>query len=801
MTEPAGEQSSKYLLLGLCLTAMATVLLELVLTRLFSATVGYHFAFMIVSLTMFGMTLGALVTLVQSAPDADSVSNSLVTNAYLFAISVIAVFLGYNVGSPLMLAAGPLIWITLSFVLFSIPFYFSGICICLCLSRFQEVGKLYSADLIGAGLSCPLLVIGLSFTDGQGVLTCAGLLAGLGGLCFAAHKKIGARRDSETGRLLNLGGVIVVFCTAALFLPRFPINIGVDQPIEYVKWSPVGRVVVTTFEGPAVSWAKVPIRNPPQVDQKGLYIDFGAFTVMTSGKATIAQLETLKRDITAVGNYLRPGTSLFVIGVGGGRDVLTGLLFGQRSIDGIEVNPAIVHMLTRKYADFVGHLGEKPGVNIINDEARNWLARSDKRYGLIQCSLVDTWSASSSGAFMLTENVLYTKEAFELYLKHLEPRGILSFLRWGDEHEPGQILRMLNLAKYATSRMGITDFGSHLILIGAPYRIGDHTIGDMLVSLQPFSSDDIERVQKLAEQEGFKLLWLPAKAGDKPVAAVEPFASLIRNQNTFNPGMPSDDSPFFFTPVNPSNNESSMAEPAQGKGLALLLFTFCLSIILVVSTIVVPAWTKMRLKLGSLREIVISAAFFAFVGLAFMQVEVGQIERLTVMLGNPTYSLSVVLFALLLASGIGSYLAEVLQRKGHDPVSLLRQGLISSMILVAVSALASLFLLQSLAAAQTSLRIIAAIALVSIPALFMGWGFPLGMTIFTRKNPNAGAWFWAINGTASVLGSVLAAIFSITLGITATMMIGSGFYFLAWMVALLPLGITDGALPKIAGPG
>ncbi len=376
--------SNMFLRIGLGLIAMATVLLELILTRIFSVTAGYHFAFMIVSMTMFGMTLGALAVLVKQKLDLQATMQFLATNACFFAISTVLTFGIYSLFNQALLQVSPLLWIVVSFILFSIPFYFSGICVSTCLSRFRDIGKLYSADLIGAALACPLLVAGLSVTDGQNILTFSGLMAASASLFFSLDtKKYGWLKTYFCGVL------IFIFCLSAFYLPRAPIEIsGCNGLIDYVKWSPVGRVVVASYKGPAISWAKVPITNPVEVAQKGIWIDFGAFTVMTSGSATPDQLEPIKRDITAVGNFLRPAKSLFVIGVGGGRDILTGLLFGQQRIDGIEVNPAIVHMLRRKYADFVGNLTEKPGVNIINDEARNWLARSGRKYELIQCSLV-----------------------------------------------------------------------------------------------------------------------------------------------------------------------------------------------------------------------------------------------------------------------------------------------------------------------------------------------------------------------------------------------------------------------------
>jgi hypothetical protein len=745
---------------------MATVLFELILTRLFSITSGYHFAFMIVSMTMFGMTLGAIVSMVRIPVDAETTRGALIQNACLLGVTIPLTFFLHNYVDGLMAQIGPFAWIAISFALLSIPFYFAGVCMSLCLTRFSDVGNLYCADLLGAGLSCPILVWGLSYVDAQDILTAAGVIAAVSAVCFAFFAN-----DCMEKRRYMPAVIASVIAFGCFLLPRPAVNIHADNPIELVKWSPVGRVVVTELEGPAVTWGKVSVKSPP-VPQKGLYIDFGALTVMTTANATAQQLEPIKEDITALGNSLRPDRSLFVIGVGGGRDILTGLLFNQRFIDGVEVNPAIVSMLKNKYAEFVGNLATKGGVNIVNDEARNWLARSGKKYGVIQCSLVDTWSASSSGAFMLTENVLYTKEAFELYINHLAPGGILSFLRWGDEHEPGQILRMLDLGKNALHSIGINDFATHMMLVSAPYRDGDHWIGNLFVSNQPFSDADKQLVANTARERGYKLLWVDG------MAAVEPFASSIKADSVIDPGMPSDDRPFFFTPIKPSANESSIAEPAAGRGLALLFFTFAMAAFLVIATILVPVGATMRGKVGASKEVLASGLYFSCLGLSFMLVEVGQIERLTIFLGNPTYGLSVVLFALLLSSGIGSFIVNRLLEKGAPLRELAFIGLISSAVLISISALISGLCLGQLDAAPIIERILLSIALVCMPGFFMGWAFPLGMTMF-NKTGTGGSWFWAVNGATSVLGSIVAAIFSITVGIKMTLFIGAGCYILA----------------------
>jgi hypothetical protein len=768
--------------IGLALVSMSVVLLEMILTRLFSASAGYHFAFMIVSMTMFGMTAGALYAFARPPANESDLFKALAKNASLSSIGVSLAYVAHHFVNEALSTIGPFAWIALTFLVYSVTFFFAGACVCFCLTRFQEVGKLYCADLIGAAISCPLLIMGLTLADPQTIVAFSAFAAAIGALFFAGNI-VKIERTKQV--------IFAVVAMALCALPFVPQGLGsmpaVFGKVEYLKWSPIGRVVACTVNGPPETWARVKREKPPlSVPQKLLWIDFGASTVMTAGDATPEQLEPIKRDVTAVGNWLRPGRSLFVIGVGGGRDVLTGLLHGQKKIDGIEVNPAIVSMLRDKYGDFNGHLTRRPGVNIVNDEARNWLARSNNKYGLIQCSLVDTWAASSSGAFMLTENVLYTKEAFELYIKHVEQDGVLCFLRWGDQKESGQILRMLNLAKSALHSIGVKDVGAHIMLITSPFD-DKHNVGTMLVSPQPFSQADIDKLVSIAKEEGYSLMWVPG------VAKVEPFASAITTSEV-DPGMPTDDRPFFFTPVKAAAHESTLGEPAKGLGLTLLIFTFCLTLVLVVLVILFPLWKSTGKKLGSRRHTLSSILFFSSLGVAFMLIEVAQVQRLTVLLGNPTYGLSIVLFALLLSSGAGSYIAQILFDRGSTAERLLQIGLVMAAALTLGSALTFTGWLPMLEPVQLGTRIAVALPLVALPGFFMGWGFPLGMTIFTREANEAGAWFWAINGATSVLSSVLAAMISIVWGIETTLATGA----ICYLVALLSLFILKGGSKKRA---
>ncbi len=768
MSLPTDESSSKStasdlirpdwrVSLGLFVIAMSVVLLELVLSRFFSVSTGFHFAFMIVSITMFGMTIGAIATFLKIPRDEGKVLTALSTSSSLFAISIPVAFVLQILYNHIMDALTPFGWIGVTFITFSVPFFFAGVCLSLCLSRFQSVGRLYAYDLLGAAVSCPLLVGGLTYASGPAVLMTCGILAAVSSMLFTLRSLSGF---SLKGMILPL--TAVVLCVVALVAPLPDFRKVADAPVEYVRWTPLGRVIVTSELASVFTWGKKKDDSASKMTQKGLFIDSGALTVMT--KASDPEtLAPLKEDLTAVGNAVRPADSLFVIGAGGGRDILTGLLFEQKSIDACEVNPAIVEMLKGKYADFVGRIHEKPGVNIVNEEARVWLEKSKKKYGLIQCSLVDTWAASSSGAFMLTENVLYTKEAFQVYLDHLKPTGVFSVIRWGDEKRPAELFKLLALARSSLNSRGIQDTNDKIMMIGGPSNIEDAWMGLMLMSPTAFSQADIDLIKNLCTERGYKILWLPNGEGK------EPFISYMKAPVTTD--LPSDDRPFFFT--------SAGLDLGTNEGLAILVFTFLLSFVLVSFTILLPLWLKVGAKLTRGALFLPSAIYFTTLGMGFMLVEVGLIQRLTIFLGSPTYGLTVVLFALLLSSGAGSYFTQWRIDAGASPAKLARIGLLMSGLLSLVACFVTLTFASMFPTIGLMERVALSILVVATPGFFMGWCFPLGMTMFAGENVEAGAWFWGVNGATSVLGSIIAAIISIQLGITYTLATGGVVYLLA----------------------
>jgi len=390
----------------------------------------YHFAFMAISLAMFGLAAGAVLVEVAKKRDA---FRSLEWSALAFAISSVVCFvvqlrIPVNPEREIALTA-------LAFTLIAIPFVFAGIVICIALTRFPGyTGGLYAADLAGSAAGCILTIPILDHIHAPSAVILNAGIALLGVAAFGAHR----RRFAFALTAAAVVAGFAFFNASAKIVDIRWIKGGPNAGNAlYEKWNALSRIAVGDFNTSPFGWGMSPAYKPKrELQQLWLNIDSGAATVITKFDGDFAAVDHLKFDVTALAHYLRSNGSVFVIGVGGGRDILTALAFGQRRVVGAEINPDIIDVLTKRFADYAGHLDSRPQVVLEHGEARSTLERSAEKFDVIQASLIDTWAASSAGAYVLTENGIYTKEAWRGFLNHLTPDGILTMSRWYQESQP-----------------------------------------------------------------------------------------------------------------------------------------------------------------------------------------------------------------------------------------------------------------------------------------------------------------------------------------------------------------------------
>lgn len=760
---------------------MGTLVHELLLTRIFSVTMWYHFAFMAISIAMFGLTAGAVaVYRFQKFFDRDPLhyfSLSAIASSVLIVFSFF-VHLSIPFLAPKDLVGALSLGLTFSVI--ALPFVASGIGITLALTRFGiPVGKIYAADLVGAAIGCLVFFLLLNYTDGP-----SAVLINAGGIGFVGLRLTRHKYYRLFPLLILLFGVAnaITFSASKPLLRLVWIKGGLDPKPLYETWNSYSRIAV--YDDPLIAekpfgWglSSRTILEDSVPKQLLLNIDAGAGTVLTEFDGDLRKVSYLKYDLTNLAHYLRPGSDVLALGAGGGRDLLSALVFGQKSATGVEINQAIVDALDNKFSEFTGKLSRYSNVKLINQEARNYIVQSSLKYDIIQVSLIDTWAATAAGAFALSENALYTQEAWEEFIEHLYSGGILTFSRWWVVDNPAEIYRMVSLAASALRATGVQDPRAHIMLIrnDFPSSGGPDGIGTILVSNKPFSASDVQATQALCDSMNFVFALTPQSSVDPNLAMLTTLdgPSQLSSAMGLKLAAPTDDNPFFFHVVNISSIFSTKLLDQGGvsfnmKAVLILLVSMVIVILLTLVFIILPLRSSGMEPLG--RQGRMYLLYFAAIGLAFMLVEISQIQSLNIYLGHPVLSLTIALFAILVSSGIGSFFAE-----GKRMSRVARLALIPAVALVI--GVITPIVLDATHASQLATRIVVSIALLFPLGFFMGMAFPIGMSSVQASSMSGfSPWFWGVNGATSVCGSVLAMLLSLSWGISMTYFIGVGLY-------------------------
>src|ERR1700719_1883006 len=483
---------------GLFVICLATIMDEILLTRIFSVTMWYHFAFGAISLAMFGMTVGA-IQVYQHPEKYDHLhaKENMARSCLWFAITVVG---SVSVHMLVPFASRPvfaILWILFSYCMLSVPFYFSGICVCLALTKFPGYASLlYSADLVGAAVA---FAIDAGLSRLSRIAIAAGVL-------FAG--------------LLTLNSILVLRQSSPL---RVTWAKGKVEPRPlYEKWNSFSRITVSADPKIPTDVITEGISNAyaggQQVRQLQLAIDGSAATTITHFDGTFNDLGYLKYDVKNIVHQLHSNGSVLIIGAGGGRDILSAISMGQKQIRAVEINQSILRTVNSRFGDFSGHLDRDPKIAFVNDEARSYIARTNERFDVIEASFIDTWASTAAGALSLTENSLYTAEAWKLFLDRLTPNGILSFSRWYTPGIPAEAYRLTSLAAAALHSSGATKPRNHILLVrNMRHNIqGFDLIGaaTILLSKQPFSAADIDRFEEICKQMRFDVVLTPRSSID-----------------------------------------------------------------------------------------------------------------------------------------------------------------------------------------------------------------------------------------------------------------------------------------------
>lgn len=801
--------------LGTFLIALATLALEVALTRLLSLTTWYHLAFFAISTAMLGMTAGAVRVYLRPARySTERFGHEAALACIGFAVSVPCMLaLLCLIPAGLMLSSMGIVSLLASTAACSVPFYFSGVAVTLALTKSPlPIGRVYAADLIGAALGCLFALGALQLRGAPSLmLWCAGSGA-LAAPFFATLPRTALVRAAgwllagglAVAGFVNTYGPYGIYPVVRKGMIEMPTSVsaqgyGVFTLVELERWNALSRVSVSPEQlAPPRMWApsaKLPLSVLPQ---RELHIDGGASTTIRRF-ASMADIEHLKYDVVNVPYYLRPRGGAAIIGLGGGKDPQSAILFGHERVVAIDVNPSIVGLLENEFREFAGLAG-RPGVSLVADDARSYLTHTDERFALIQMSLIDSWAATMAGAFTLSENALYTLEAWETFLGRLTDDGVFTVSRFFNPTDLSETGRLVSLGVAALQRIGASEPARHLAMVT------NQTICTLLLSRRPLTDADIVRLREVCADLGFDPAIVPgtpcADADLRAIVAARTPDELrtITASKALNYDPPTDEDPYFFNLLRLEHLSTGFAH-AQGVLGGNLMATFVLMgliaslLFVALATIVVPLLLRSRaIDLAPVRMVVMvpGALYFSAIGAGFMFAQIALIQRLSVFLGHPTYALGVLLFTMILSSGCGSLLSERL------PVTrrawLLLCPLVAGASLWALDLGLSAVLGRMITSGQGA-RIAVAVALIAPLGLVLGFFFPTGMRLARDAGSAETPWFWALNGVFGVLCSAAAVLVSLYFGISTNLRIAGICYV---SVAVFALALRQAALPRAA---
>ncbi len=745
------------LLLGIFLISASGLMLEVTLTRIFSVTIWYHYAFVAISVALFGWGLGGFfLHILKEKKILKSTPGSLATASVLFSFSI-PIFLWIIIGLP----ATPN-YLGLYFITSVTPFFLAGIVLAQAFDIFRELtGKLYVADLIGASFGAIGITLVLGVLGGESTALFISVLPGVASLVFSTHRP--AFWKSRTF-ILGLTSILAV-TFLIIFNIEFHIltirNAPAKGLYQHIESDPRLHIVFTGWN----SYSRidgVEGVGPPHIAR--IYIDSDAWTNVVGWDGRTESIEEAKKWFRYLPFNLKKEPKTLIIGPGGGVDVLLSLVAGSRDVTAVELNPIIVDFV-RQYGERAGNIYNNHKVNLIVDEGRNFISRSREKYDVILLGFVDSWASVSSGGLALSENYLYTTEAFHEYFDHLTDGGMLVFIRWQVD-----VPRLVSNSISMMQRYGIPteEVGSHLAILLENTPMKDEpTQMIFMLKKTPFTKKESLKIKNLSSNK-YNPIHIPY------LTSLSPYKELFSGKisptqfhSYFDEKVDPvrDDSPFYFANKKPYGIPTYLLRLLLIPIFAILLF-FALS-------------ASYRDETKKKTEGALLLFYFMALGLGFMFVEISILQKFILLLGHPIFTLSVILFSLLVSGGIGSFLSGKIKPRRIFLVCFL-------IFLISITyAVALPYLIPALLPFSIEARIAITFILLFPLGLFMGMPFPLGIRVVSSLLGRGIPLYWGLNGIMSVFGSITAVMIGVTLGFTFTTLAGGASYLFAAICAII----------------
>ena len=789
--------------IGVLLINAFVLAMEISITRIFSVTMFYHFAFLAIGVALFGFGASGVVLYIWKDKFSGGNLGRRLGNLSMWAglTSIIALYIGLSIDfNPNTGIGKQFIRLLVIYLSTCVPFFFSGLILALLFQNLSRyIARLYLFSLVGSAIGAVITIPLLAIAGGPGSIIVAAGLAYFSTVFFLTGLPTDEGKKSSGLALPIIVGIVLVvigFLNPSINLLNVTHAKGytIDPSrILYDRWNAFSRIIVIDSENPldfyenglhywgiSDKWDENEIQP-----EYFLQIDNTAGTPIMNFTGDISELEMSKYDVTAAAHYLLQNQHVLVVGPGGGKDILAALAFQSEKIDAVEINPLIDNLMRHRFREFNGDLYERDPVDVTVAEGRTYIARSREKYDLLQISLIDTWAAASTGAYALSENNLYTVEAFEQYFGHLAPDGIFSMSRFAFD-PPRETLRVAAIAREALERQGVENPGSCMMVIK------QGVIANVMVRPDGFDDEAISTMKEVVDEMGFETIYMPGREPESEMQRIysdllttSDFAGFIESY-PLDVSPTTDNRPFFFYLLPPWKFIEALAlGKSMRSGLtgynsiavftlvSLLIISIAVVIIFIILPLLLFKRTDIRERSGVKLKLL---GYFICLGLAFITIEIGLMQHFTLFLGYPIYSLVAVLTSLLLFSGFGSGWS------GRIPEERLESGIRNAILGISIIAIVYILILppifKSLIFLPDFVRILITVILVFPLGWFMGQPFPLGLRLIERESLGVIPWAWGVNGAASVLGSALSLTFAIGIGYKLTLFTGIGIYLI-----------------------
>jgi len=787
-------------LVAIFIVSSATLCLVISLTRYFSISQQYHFAFLVVSIAFLGYgASGSFLTLFKTFHSVDR-DTFLSYSSLLYSLTILLSFLLCN-SIPfdfirLSWDKNHIFFVVLYYFLLSVPFFFAGLTISFAISRASHlVTKIYFSDLLGAGAGTLLALIVFLPRGDRGVVIFISLLALLSSFLFGAKRSFTFKllllflMAAEIGLLLYSPSWLSFRISPFKALPvalKYP-----QAKSLFTEWNAASRVDI--LESPAVRYAPglsllYEKKLPPQL---GLSVDGGELSAITQFKnSSDPRLEFLSYLPSSLAYTFLESPNTLIIEPKGGLDVLTALVFDASQIKVIESNPLIVKLLRKELAQFSGNLYVKKNIQIESAYSRAFLKQDKNKYDLIVFSLTDIFGASGTGLYGFGENYLYTAESFIHILNRLSPDGLVSISLYLLP-PPRQEMRILATWIEALEKSE-RDPTSRLIAIRSWGTIS------LFIKKSPYSKYQIQKLKDFADKNLFDLVYYPGikteeanihNKFEKPLyhnltlqlLTPSKREKLYKN-HLFQLKPVTDNRPFFFNFFKLNKLKATYSALGQKwfpflQGEYLVPLLFFQSIIIAFVLIFFPLFVYRKVKNAGRGAPLRIFFYFSLIGMAFMFVEITLIQKFILFLGHPLYSISVILFSLLLSSGLGSFFSKKLL--GHNLKKNLRRALLFCTGLIVIYLFVLPFFYEYLIGLKLILKLILTFLIIFPLGFLMGFPFPTGIRLLGKKEKRLIPWAWASNAFSSVVNSIFALMIAFWGGYNFVLMLAAVGYLLA----------------------